>query len=80
MGFQDRLLVGEQSFIPFLREVSRPPSQCIRFPTCFPGSVHDPEIKTGEEFGPARLSAVEELGGHEIFQVLVVTKDLDWVA
>jgi len=80
MGFQNRLLVGEQPFIPFHREVSRPLSQCILFPTCFPGSVHDPEIEMGEGFGPARLSAVEELGGHEIFQVLVVAKNLDWVA
>ena len=62
MGFQDRLLVGEQLFIPLLREVSRLPSQCIQFPTYFPRSVHDLEIETGEEFGPARLSAVEELG------------------
>ena len=74
------MLVGEQLFIPLLREVFLPPSQCIRFPTCSPRSVHNPEIKTGEEFGPAHLLVVEELGGHKVFQVLVVAKDLDWVA
>jgi len=77
MEFQDRLLVAEQLFIPFLREVSRPVSQCIRFPTCVPRSVNDSEIKREEEFRPVCYLMVEEVGGHEIFQVLVVAKNLD---
>jgi hypothetical protein len=37
------------------------------------------EIETGEVFGLMSLMAVEKLGCHEVFQVLMIAKDLDWV-
>jgi len=61
MGFEEGLLDSKQSFIPFVWEVSQPPSQYVWFSTSFSRSVDNSEIEAGEEFRPACLLVVEEL-------------------
>jgi hypothetical protein len=53
--------------------------QRIRFSTGFSVVVDNFKVKAGEEFGLSGLSAVEELRHHEIFDIFVVTQDLDRV-
>jgi hypothetical protein len=54
-------------------------SQGVRFSASFPGAVDNLKVETGEEFGPSGLSAVEELHRHKVFEVFIVTQDLDWM-
>jgi hypothetical protein len=54
-------------------------SQGVRFSASFPGVVDDLKVEMGEVFGLLGLLAVEEFGYHKIFEVFMVTQDLDWV-
>jgi len=42
----------------------------------FPGDV-EVQVKTGEEDRPTGLAAIEFLSRHEIFQVFMISEDLD---
>lgn len=71
-----RLLVGEP-FIPLLMEVSGPSSQSIGFGSSFPRAIEDLDDKSGQEFGPADLTAAEVLRRRERLQVFMVQEHFD---
>ena len=52
-------------------------SQGIRLGSEFPRTETNDEVEGRKEFGPSGLSTGEEFGGREIFQVLVVSDDVD---
>jgi len=70
--FYDGMEVFGPSFIPLLRKISRSSSQGVRFGSRFPWSVDDFEVELGEKLHPSHLTAVEQFGRCEIFQVLVI--------
>jgi hypothetical protein len=51
----------------------------VGFCPSFAGPIHNFKIKTGEIFCPACLSTIEELSGHKILEVFMITKHLDGV-
>ena len=52
-------------------------SQGIRLGSEFPRTETNDEVEGRKEFGPSGLPTGEEFGGREIFQVLVVSDDVD---
>jgi len=57
---------------PFLRAVLRTPGQCVWFAVFRTGAIEDFEINTDQFLGPVGLPPVENLGGGEVLEVLVV--------
>jgi len=73
------MLVGKQSFIPLLRKISLSPSQGVQLFSCFLRRICYPEVKTGKEFRPLGLLTVQQFCAHEVFQVLMIAQNLDWM-
>jgi hypothetical protein len=42
--------------------------------------MNENKIVAGKKFGPTGLTAIEDLGGHEAFEVLMIREDLNRVA
>jgi hypothetical protein len=61
--------------IPFFRVDIPSSSQSIRLGSQFPRMELDDEIELGEVFGPLDLVACQQVGGREVFEVLVVCND-----
>jgi hypothetical protein len=58
-------------------KVSWAPRQCICFAVILSLSIRDLEMVICEEFGLSGLSSCKLLGGHEIFEIFVISKYLD---
>jgi hypothetical protein len=52
-------------------------SKSVRLRPEFPRSKANCEVELGEVFRPASLSASQELGRREVFQVLVIGNNVD---
>ena len=62
---------------PLAWKVSGPPRKRVGLPAGLARPIDDPEVESREEFGPLRLTAAKQLGGHKVLQVFVIREDLN---
>jgi hypothetical protein len=76
LRFQNCLTLVEEAFIRFLRKITGSSRQGIWLSAGLARSIGYDTVESEEEFGPAGLSSIKALGGHEVFQVTVIRENL----